>query len=188
MTPALSADFKQRIVGLRKEGSTLQEIASRLEVSRRVVRKTLVIYAEYGQYTDPSKRQTGRPQVLDDDDDQYLKSLLESNPSIYLDEIREKFEAIRQVSASMPTISRFLRSRDFTWKALTRPALEANEKVRTCYQTETSQFTDPDYVFIDKSCIDQRIARRSNRQRSSEAYGTQSYLRPQRKELRPWRF
>ena len=76
MTSALSADLKQRIVGLRKEGSTLREIASRLEVLVGVVHKTLVTYAEYGQYTDPSRRQTGRPRILDDDDDQYLKSVL----------------------------------------------------------------------------------------------------------------
>ena len=163
MTPTLSTDLKQRIVSLREKRSTLREIASRLEVSVGAVHKTLVAYAEYGQYTDPSKRRTGRPQILDDDDERYLKSLLESNPSMYLDEIKEKLEAIRGVSVSMSTISRFLRSRDFTWKALARPALEANEKVRTCYQTETSQFTDPDYfVFIDESHIDQRTARRSN--------------------------
>ena len=58
---------------------------------------------------------------------------------------------------------RFLRSRDFTWKALTRPAKEANGGVRTCYQIETSGFVDPNYfVFIDESHVDQKTAHRSN--------------------------
>ena len=161
MTPALSIDIKKRIVRLREEGLTLREIASQLQVSIGVAHKTLVIHGEYGEYTDPSKRRTGRPQILDGDDERYLQSLLESCPSIFLDEIKQKLEAVRGVSVSMATISRFLRSRDFTWKAISRPSLEANEKLRTCYEIETSQFTDPDYfVFIDESHIDQKTARR----------------------------
>lgn len=163
MTPALSVDIKKRIVWLREEGLTLREIANHLQVSIGVVHKTLAIHKEYGEYTDPSKRRTGRPQLLDGDDERYLQSLLESCPSIFLDEIKQKLEAVRNVSVSMATISRFLRSRDFTWKAVSRPALEANENVRTCYQIETSRFTDPDYfVFIDESHIDQKTARRPN--------------------------
>jgi len=37
---------------------------------------------------DPSKKKTGRPQILDDDDTWCLKSLLESNPTFYLDKIK----------------------------------------------------------------------------------------------------
>jgi len=92
-------------------------------VSLGVVHKTLEVHGEYGEFTDPSKRRKGRSQILDDDDERYLKSLLESNPSMYLDEIKQKLK----VSVSMATISRFLRSWGFTWKALTRRATEANE-------------------------------------------------------------
>ena len=162
MTPSLSTDIKRRIVQLRREGLTLRDISAHLWVSVGVVHKTLKSYEEYGEYTDPSKKRTGRPQILDDDDEHYLRSLLGSNPSIYLDEIKQKLEAVCGVSVSMATISRFLRSRDFTWKTLTRPAMEANERVRTCYQVETSRFTDPDYfIFIDESHVDQKTARRS---------------------------
>ena len=63
----------------------------------------------------------------------------------------------------MATISRFLRSWDFTRKTLSRPALETNEKVRTCYQIETLEFVDPDYfIFIDESHVDRKTAHRSN--------------------------
>lgn len=162
MTPALSIDIKQRIVQLRQEGLTLREIAGHLKVSVGTVHKILDIHREYGEYTDPSKKRTGRPQILDDNDERYLGSLLESNPSMYLDEIGQKLEVVCGVSVSMATISRFLRSRDFTWKVLTRPAMEANERVRTCYQVETSRFTDPDFfVFIDESHVDRKTAHRS---------------------------
>jgi len=49
-----------------------------------------------------------RPQIFDDDDEQYLKSPLESNSSMYLDEIKQKLEVVRKVSVSMAAISRFL--------------------------------------------------------------------------------
>jgi len=80
----------------------LQEIASRFTVYVGVVPKILNIYEEYCKYTDPPKKRTGRPQ------------LLESNPLIYLDKIKQKPEAVCGVSVSMATISRFVRSRDFT--------------------------------------------------------------------------
>lgn len=157
MAPALSINIKRRIVQLWQEGLTLQEIAARLKVSAGIVHKTLSIHEEYGGYTDPSKKRTGQPQILDDDNKRYLKALLESNPSIYLDEIKQKLEAVCGVSVSMAMISCFLQSRDFTWKVLTKPALEANERVQTCYQVKTSRFTDPDYfIFIDESHVDQK--------------------------------
>ena len=40
--------------------------------------------------------------------------------------------------------------------------MEANERVRICYQAETSRFTDPDhFVFIDESHVDRKSAHRS---------------------------
>jgi len=131
-----------------------------MNVSVDGVHKTLCTYEECGEHTDPPKKQTGWPPILDDDDAWYLRSLLESNPTLYLDEI-EKLEAVRNISVSMSTISRFLRSRDFTWKAVSRRALEGDEKVRACWEVETAQYPDPDcFIFIDESHVDQKTAQR----------------------------
>jgi len=139
MPPALSVDLKRRIVQLRRKGLTMRDIAMQMNVSVGGVHKTPCTNEECGEYIDPSKKQTGRPPILDDDDAWYLKSLLESNPTLYLDEIKEKLEAVRNISVSMSTISRFLRSRDFTWKAVSRKALEGDEMVRACWEVETAQ-------------------------------------------------
>ena len=161
MPPALSVDLKQRIITLRHEGLTMRNIAERMKVSVGGVHKTLRAYEESGGPTDPSKRRTGRPQILNDGDAWYLKSLLESNPTLYLDEIKHKLEVVRGVSVSTATISRFLRSRDFTWKAVSRKALEGDKRVRACWEIETAQYVDPDcFVFIDESHIDQKTAQR----------------------------
>ena len=89
-------------------------IANRLKASVDVVHKTFEVHRENGGYTDVSKKRTGRPNILDDNDELYLKSPPESNPSIYLDEIIEKFETIYGIFVSKAIISRFLRLRDFT--------------------------------------------------------------------------
>lgn len=163
MPPALSVDLKQRIIALRLEGLTMRDIAAQMKVSVGGVHRTLRTYEEYGTYIDPSKRRTGRPQILDDDDAWYLKSLLESNPTLYLDEIKQKLEAVRNVSVSMATISRFLRSRDFTRKMVSRKALEGDRMVRACWEVETAQYVDPDcFVFIDESHVDQKTAQRQH--------------------------
>jgi len=103
---------------LRREGLIIRDIASQMRVSLGGVHKVIRTHDECGEYLDPSKKRTGRPQILDDDDAWYLKSLLESSPTLYLDEIKEKLETVRNISVSMATISRFLRSRDFTWKVV----------------------------------------------------------------------
>jgi transposase len=123
ITPALSLNIKQRIVQLRQEHLTLREIADRLKVSVGVVHKTLTIHEEDGEYTDPSKQQTGRPQILDDDDEWYLRSLLESNPSMYLGEIKQKLEAVRKVSVSIAAVRVRALSRLSLWLFVLFPDL-----------------------------------------------------------------
>ena len=87
----------------------MRDIAAQMKVSVGGVYKTLRAYEECGEYTNPSRRRTGRPQILDDDDDTwYLKLLLESNPTLYLDEMKHKLGMVRNVSVSMATMSRFL--------------------------------------------------------------------------------
>lgn len=163
MSPPLSDDIRRRIVELRAEGHTLRAISSRLKVSLGAVHNTVSNFSEYGEYSNPSCRRTGRPPILDDDDATYLKALLEADPSIYLDEIKCKLEKVRNVSVSMSTISRFLRKQEFTWKAMAREAKERNQQLQTCYEVETALYDDPSYfVFIDESHVDQKTAQRKN--------------------------
>jgi len=161
MSPALSLDIKKRIINLRRDGLIMRDIATQMKVSVGSVHKALHTYDECGEYLDPSKKRTGRPQILDDDDAWYLQSLLKSNPTLYLDEIKEKLETVRNISVSMATISRFLRSRDFTWKMVSRRALEGNQMVRACWEADTAQYVGPDcFIFIDESHVDQKTAQR----------------------------
>jgi len=84
MPLAPSVDTKKRIIELRREGLTIHDIAAQMKVSNSGVCKAIRTHEECGEYLDPSKKRTGRPPILDDDDAWYLKSLLESNPTLYL--------------------------------------------------------------------------------------------------------
>jgi len=95
-----------------------------------------------------------RPQILDDDDAWYLKSLLEPNPTLCPDKIK-KLKSVCNVSVLMAIISCFLQLRDFTWKMISR-VLEGDNMVRACWEVEMAQYNNPGYfVFIDESHIDQ---------------------------------
>ena len=154
--PALSVDIKRGIVDLRRGGLAIRDVATQMKVFVGSVCKTLHTYEGCGKYLNPTKKM-GRPQILlDDDDARYLKSLLEPNPTSYPDEIKEKLKSVRNASVSMAMISRFLRSRDFTWKMISRRVLEGDDMVRACREVEMAQYNNPDYfVFIDESHIGQ---------------------------------
>jgi len=130
---------------------TIHDIAAQMKVSNSGVCKAIRTHEKCGEYLDPSKKRTGRPPILDDNDAWYLKSLLESNP-IYLDEIKEKLEAVCNISVSMATIPQFLRSRDFTWKVVSRKASEGAKEVWACWEVEMAKYINPDYfIFINES-------------------------------------
>lgn len=67
MPPALSVDIKKRIVELRHKGLTICDIAAQMKVSNGGVWKTIRAHEECGEYLDPSKKRTGRPPVLNND-------------------------------------------------------------------------------------------------------------------------
>ena len=128
---------------LRAEGHTLCAISSWLKVSIGAVHNTTSNFNEYGEYSNPSHRRTGRPLGLDDDDAIYLKALLEANPSMYLDEIQCKLEKVWNVCVSMSTILRFLRGREFTWKAMAREAMERDQQLQTVRTDLANRPTEP---------------------------------------------
>lgn len=60
--------------------------------------KTPEVHDEYGECTDLSKKRTRRPQTLDNDDEHYLKPSPESDPPLYLGELRQKPEVFISIA------------------------------------------------------------------------------------------
>ncbi|KDQ61873.1 hypothetical protein JAAARDRAFT_111064, partial [Jaapia argillacea MUCL 33604] len=95
MVSHLDQKLRERIIIWRYEhNKTGYEIAGLAGCSERTVFDVLRLHCDFGQVTNPHTHRIGRPRILDQGDLSFLTSILDANPSLYLDEIQERlFEA-----------------------------------------------------------------------------------------------
>ena len=106
MTPALSDDLKIRIVSWYfEEGLTYREIRDRANCSIGLISKVMSNYSAHGQVTNPFSKQTGRPTKIQDGDVEYISSLIEANPVLYLDEIQHQLLSTHGIEMSISSLS-----------------------------------------------------------------------------------
>jgi hypothetical protein len=83
---------------------------------------------------------------------QYIESLLERTPDIYLYEIQEELILNRGVEASIPCISTSIHRCGYTRKKLSVPAAERDEVLRTEFREAYAvNFVPEQLVFVDES-------------------------------------
>jgi transposase len=91
MAPFLSQEIRKQVIILRYEQhGTAQEIADIVGCNERTVYNILRLYCYFGQVNNPFASQMGRPRALGQGDLTYITSVLDANPSLYLDELQEK--------------------------------------------------------------------------------------------------
>ena len=73
-----------------EHGREVSEIASLAGCTERTIYNVLRLHRDFGQVHNPSARTQGHPRTLDQQDILYIKSLLDANPCLYLDEIQEQ--------------------------------------------------------------------------------------------------
>ena len=89
--------------------------------------------------------------VLTPADEDYIRSLMEARPSIYLDEIQEGLLAEHEVRVFIPTVSRTLARMGRSKRSLSRKAAECNERLQALWELEITKLDDPGlFVFIDE--------------------------------------
>ncbi|KAJ7635762.1 hypothetical protein DFH06DRAFT_902259, partial [Mycena polygramma] len=94
----LSEQLRNRIVAWRYEQSkTAREISELVGCSERTVYNVLRLDREFGQTSNPYARLRGRPRALDMGDMNYLSSILDANPGLYLDELQMRLLDDRNV-------------------------------------------------------------------------------------------
>jgi len=64
----------------------------------------------------PFAQVRGRPHILSNGDLEYMQSILQTNPALYLDELQENFLSVRDVEVSIATISCALQGMTLTHK------------------------------------------------------------------------
>ena len=163
MGRTIDKDLKDRIVLLYEvDHWTMEQIAANLRVSPSLVSKVLRLHRMHGQVTDPFSHRTGCPSCLDDGDLQYMQAILQANSGLYLDKIQDKLRIVRNVHVSIATITCALQRLNLTQKSITRAAAQRDEELRTLWEADMAQYTDPElFVFLDESAVDQATAERT---------------------------
>jgi hypothetical protein len=93
MGRTISNDLKHWIVlNYKVDHLTMQEIATKQQVSIGLVLKVVSLHQLYSQVTDPFEGHAGHPSFLDHDDLEYLSAILDANPGLYLMRSRTKWQ------------------------------------------------------------------------------------------------
>lgn len=162
MVGTYSLDLRERIVYSYLQGETMRTVAETFKVSLGFVHHVVDLYMRYEQVADPYSTPRRGRRILTTADEDYIRALIKTQPSIYLDEIQQESDSERGVFVSLATISRTLARMEISKKSLSRCAAERNEELRTLWELELAQLDDPDlFVFIDESAVDNKTVQRS---------------------------
>ena len=88
-------------------------------------------------------------------------SLLQREPTIYLDEIQVKLSDDRDLDVSIASIQRAIAQLEITRKTVTKEASERNNLLRAIWEGNMAQYNDPDlFLFLDESAVNNHSTQR----------------------------
>ena len=163
MPSALSRDLKARIPVLSGQGYSVRRICNILGIKKTTVYQALQRYRAYGVSYNPHSQKAGRPRSLSTQDLKFITSLLKRHHTIYLDEIQLELSEQRQISVSLPTLTRTLKRMGFTRKSVSANALERNDLLHAAFMNRVAdEVPDPDMLmFVDESARNRRSSQRN---------------------------
>jgi len=166
MPAAYSDDLKERIAHWHlDEHKSVRETAALAHVSVGLVAKVAANMQDFGQVVNPYSQRTGAPCAAEDEDLEYLREVLESSPTLFLDELQQKLETVRNTQLSISTISRMLHRINLTHKGVSRHAAQRNEELRATWRARmgAEEYQDPAlFVFLDESAVDDKTFQRTS--------------------------
>jgi transposase len=108
--PDVAPQLRDRIVAWRYEQrKPAAEIAELAGCSERTVYGILHNHWDFGQTANPYTQRCGCPRALEIGDINYLSSLLDANPTMYLDELQEMLWENQEVDVTLSTLLRTLK-------------------------------------------------------------------------------
>ncbi|KAF8057174.1 hypothetical protein FPV67DRAFT_1372166, partial [Lyophyllum atratum] len=91
MAPHTSTELRKRMVYWKDELQlSTAEIAKLASCSERTVREVLRLHREHGMVHNPFAQPRGRRRSLETADMNFILSILDANPALYLDEIQSR--------------------------------------------------------------------------------------------------
>lgn len=163
MAPNLSTEMRNSIVtwhdDLLKPAS---ECAALAKCSIRTVYEVLRIHREFGGVHNPFATARGGSRLMNTGDINYLGSVLEANPTLYLDELQDRLLQYRNIDVSIATVWRAVRSLALSHKQISTAALERNELLRAVWLAENGDIPASYIVWLDEASVDDRTNLRSS--------------------------
>ena len=92
----------------------------------------------------------------------YISSILEANPTLYLDEIQQQLLEVRDVQVSLATLSRTFCRLQLTHKQLSKSPIERNELLCATWQAEYGDIPMEYFVWLDESAVDDKTNQRTD--------------------------
>ncbi|RXW19082.1 hypothetical protein EST38_g6778 [Candolleomyces aberdarensis] len=136
---------------LNKDNS---EIAALAGCSEHTVRKVLCIYNHFGIVNNPLAQQHGQKRALTMVDIDYIASVLNANPSLYMDEIQDQLLEYCNVEVSIPMLCQMLHQIALSHKKISKEAAERNQLLHATWQAEYGHIPADYFVWLDESAID----------------------------------
>lgn len=163
MAPQVSDELRARIILWHTEqGLKPKEIKELVKCSLRTVYNIISCHRDYNTVRDPRSRGShGRNRLLNMGDMNFISSLLEARPKIYLDEIQDELLRRRKVFASISTLSRSLHRMALTNKKVANEAMERNEMLRATWQAAHGDIPAEYCVWLDEASVDDRTNQRT---------------------------
>lgn len=160
--PQISEDLRRRVVSWYYEDEKgAKEIADLAGCCERTVYNILQLHRDFGQVTNPHARPRGRPRTLDTTAMNYISSLMDANPVIYLDEIQDKLSETHNIDVSISTIYRALLRLAITHKQVAASAIERNELLRATWIAANGDIPKEYIVWIDEAGVDDHTNQRN---------------------------
>eukprot|EP00732_Lithocolla_globosa_P003323 Lithocolla_globosa_v1_NODE_2615_length_1933_cov_6.440895.p1 type:complete len:322 gc:universal NODE_2615_length_1933_cov_6.440895:1074-109(-) len=156
MPARASSDVRWLVIKKWQKGKTTRQIMSDLDKGRTFVQKIKRIYRRYADVVDPFKEKGGRRRILSRATMDFLRDLLADHPTLYLDQIQSEVEAFAEIKVSRSTIWRSLKSLGFTWKKLTKIALQQNKLLVAHFMSRISRYDAKHIAFFDETYKDNR--------------------------------
>lgn len=160
----IAEQLRNRIIVWRyTNGKLVREIADLAGCTERTIYNILRYHREHGKTSNPyAINPRGRPRKLEMGDLNFLASLIDANPTVYLDELQDKLFESRQLEVSIPTLSRALRNMALTHKSVARAAFERNELVRATWLAVNGDIPMEYIVWLDEAGVDNKTNQRSD--------------------------
>lgn len=151
----LSDEMRECIVSWRNNnGISARIIANLVRCSVRAVHNIVAVHRGYGQVRQTYMMPHGRPRKIETADLDYMVSLLQAEPAMYLDELQTHLSAYRQLDVSIASISRTLRRIALSHKAIARSALERNKLLQATWQGRCGDIPKEYFIWLDESSVD----------------------------------